>query len=271
MSIWTSKFGLSAIIVWFKTQVDFLLNSVLGASIGFEDTKADIRAITGYSDEDYVGCFENNFTYQFDAALTTADNDNTILTPDDITEPAPGRWVKVNEYSTVGHGHSQYANKVGSPTTGDFAGLDANGDLIDSGKKPADYYDKTVLPTEGNLVEYGPGDTLVDSGVAADDVVTEADIDDKMDKISGVVGGDVGKILTVDGDGNADMSGNKLTDFVQIQNSQFIIYNNGTQTLQAGCIRHLIDGDNYKIQQYNGATWDDGQVINFAASGPSGF
>ena len=47
MSIWTSKFGLSAIIVWFKTQVDFLLNSVLGASIGFEDTKADIRAITG--------------------------------------------------------------------------------------------------------------------------------------------------------------------------------------------------------------------------------
>ena len=48
-----------------------------------------------------------------------------------------------------GHKHSDYitdksdkADKVGGATNGHFAGLDGNGNLTDSGKKPADYVEK---------------------------------------------------------------------------------------------------------------------------------
>lgn len=37
------------------------------------------------------------------------------------------------------------ATKVTSATNGNFAGLDANGNITDSGKKPSDYYTKTEI------------------------------------------------------------------------------------------------------------------------------
>ena len=42
-------------------------------------------------------------------------------------------------YSAIGHSHAAYANKVGSPTTGNLASLTAGGDLADSGSKAADF------------------------------------------------------------------------------------------------------------------------------------
>ena len=52
------------------------------------------------------------------------------------------------------------ANKVSGATNGDFAGLDSNGNLTDSGKKPSDYmltstYDSTsAVATAGGIVAY---------------------------------------------------------------------------------------------------------------------
>ena len=84
------------------------------------------------------------------------------------------------------------ADKVSNPTNGNFAGIDGNGNLTDSGKKPGDYYTKTEIQAmtrnarltdfdlavlkqavaDGNLEKYGlkPGDqkTFTGGGYAND-------------------------------------------------------------------------------------------------------
>ena len=78
------------------------------------------------------------------------------------------------------------ADKVSNPTNGNFAGIDGNGNLTDSGKKPGDYYMKTEIQAmtdyarktdfdlavlkqavaDGNLEKYGlkPGDQKTING-----------------------------------------------------------------------------------------------------------
>lgn len=58
-------------------------------------TKAEIRA-AGPSSFFRAGMWCRLFgvkSYEWDPTLTTADNDDTILIPDDIVFPAPGRWI----------------------------------------------------------------------------------------------------------------------------------------------------------------------------------
>lgn len=54
------------------------------------------RALTASERKDcsILGVQGNDAIYIFDAAETTADDGDLYLTPDDITEPAAGRWVK---------------------------------------------------------------------------------------------------------------------------------------------------------------------------------
>ena len=71
------------------------------------------------------------------------------------------------------------AEKVSSPTVGNFAGLDANGNLTDSGKKAADFAaashthadkaDKVSSPTVGNFAGLDANGNLTDSGKKAAD------------------------------------------------------------------------------------------------------
>ena len=66
------------------------------------------------------------------------------------------------------------AEKVASPTAGNFAGLDANGNPTDSGKKPSDFAaanhthtgkaDKVSSPTAGNFAGLDSSGNLTDSG-----------------------------------------------------------------------------------------------------------
>jgi hypothetical protein len=66
------------------------------------------------------------------------------------------------------------AEKVSSPTAGNFAGLDANGNPTDSGKKPSDFAaanhthtgkaDKVSSPTAGNFAGLDSSGNLTDSG-----------------------------------------------------------------------------------------------------------
>ena len=68
------------------------------------------------------------------------------------------------------------ADKVSAAVAGHFAGLDANGNLTDSGKKASDFLttadvsakaDKVTTATEGNLAEFDDEGNLADSGVYA--------------------------------------------------------------------------------------------------------
>ena len=75
---------------------------------------------------------------------------------------------------------SNKADKVASPTSGNFAGLDANGNLTDSGSKASDFLtssdingkaDKVSSPTNGDLAGLDANGNLTDSGILASKVI----------------------------------------------------------------------------------------------------
>ena len=66
----------------------------------WEANKAAIRAITGYQHGIDIGDYETGAIYEFDSTLTAADDNDTYLTPGDIVEPDPGRWVKRKMFLT---------------------------------------------------------------------------------------------------------------------------------------------------------------------------
>jgi hypothetical protein len=63
------------------------------------NTYNDVRAITGYEKGDYIGCFENGYSYIFNEESLLNENTNptgtSIIRPNDITSANPGRWVSV--------------------------------------------------------------------------------------------------------------------------------------------------------------------------------
>lgn len=65
------------------------------------------------------------------------------------------------------------ANKVSSATSGNFAALDANGDLADSGHKHSDYATKVSSATNGNLAGLDTNGNLTDSRIYANKVITK--------------------------------------------------------------------------------------------------
>lgn len=76
---------------------------------------------------------------------------------DVVGDSSSGLVKSVSDLSTAVTGK---ADKVSSATNGDFAGLDSNGNITDSGKKPSDYmltatYDSTAaVATAGGIVAY---------------------------------------------------------------------------------------------------------------------
>jgi len=113
------------------------------------------------------------------------------------------------------------AEKPSSPTAGHFAGLDANGNLTDSGKKPGDFAaashthtgkaDKVSSPTADDFAALDSSGNLKDSGKKASDF---ADKDHthagKADKVSHAT---AGHFAGLDSSGNLTDSGKKPGDF----------------------------------------------------------
>lgn len=113
------------------------------------------------------------------------------------------------------------AEKPSSPTAGHFAGLDANGNLTDSGKKPGDFAaashthtgkaDKVKSATAGNFAGLDSSGNLTDSGKKPGDF---ADKDHthtgKADKVSHAT---AGHFAGLDVNGNLTDSGKKPGDF----------------------------------------------------------
>lgn len=113
------------------------------------------------------------------------------------------------------------AEKVASPTAGNFAGLDANGNPTDSGKKPGDFAaanhthtgkaDKVSSPTAGNLAGLDSSGNITDSGKKPGDFAAASHTHTgKADKVSSPT---AGNFAGLDSSGNLTDSGKKPGDF----------------------------------------------------------
>lgn len=205
------KFFDSILFQWVLSRIG-ALEATVGAipdPDGYS-TIADVRAVTIYTDTDRVQCNENNYLYQFDAALTTADNGGTILTPDDITEPAPGRWVRLLEYSVVGHNHdTDYQKLITTPTQNRFLFVNASGQAIESA------YTATSWVASSTYATFLAG-AFADLQDQVDTLETaqgdyETDLENKMDVLAPTTGQE-NEILLTDAAGQAIMSGSKIAD-----------------------------------------------------------
>lgn len=113
------------------------------------------------------------------------------------------------------------AEKVASPTAGNFAGLDANGNPTDSGKKQSDFAaanhthtgkaDKVSSPTAGNFAGLDSSGNLTDSGKKPGDFAAASHTHtDKADKVKSAT---AGHFAGLDANGNLTDSGKKASDF----------------------------------------------------------
>lgn len=105
-------------------------------------------------------------------------------------------WEKIGDTSVDVSGK---ADKVASAVNGNFAGLDGNGNLTDSGKKASDFLtqhqdisgkaDKDTDAVTGNFAAFDASGNPVDSGKKASDFLTEhQDISGKADKATTLAG-----------------------------------------------------------------------------------
>jgi len=113
------------------------------------------------------------------------------------------------------------AEKVSSPTAGNFAGLDASGNPTDSGKKPGDFAaadhthkdkaDKVSSPTAGNFAGLDSSGNITDSGKKPGDFANASHTHtDKADKVESAT---AGHFAGLDANGNLTDSGKKASDF----------------------------------------------------------
>ena len=115
------------------------------------------------------------------------------------------------------------ADKVSSATNGNFAALDSNGNLTDSGHKHSDYLtshqditgkaDKVTGGTSGNFASLDSNGNLADSGHKHSDYLTShQDISGKADKVTGTFTS--GNFAGLNSSGNITDSGKKASDFM---------------------------------------------------------
>jgi hypothetical protein len=117
--------------------------------------------------------------------------------------------------------NEEKAEKVSSPTAGNFAGLDANGNPTDSGKKPSDFAaanhthtgkaDKVSSATAGDFAGLDSSGNLTDSGKKPGDFAAASHTHaDKADKVKSAT---AGHFAGLDANGNLTDSGKKASDF----------------------------------------------------------
>lgn len=137
-----------------------------------------------------------------------------------------GNTLEMSELDStkVSEAIAEKAGKVANATSGNFAGLDANGNITDSGSKASDFLtshqditgkaDKVANPTSGNFAGIDYNGNLTDSGHSASDFLTATDIAGKTDK---VVNASAGNFAGLDINGNLTDSGSKASDFATTQ------------------------------------------------------
>ena len=137
-----------------------------------DPTTADFNVIYLLKDTSATGS-DKYFEYQ---RLGTAESSTFEMTGDTSTDLSD-YYTKSEVNTALGN----KADKVSGAVSGNFAGLDANGNLIDSGNKASDFLtqhqditgkaDKVSNPTSGNFAGLDSNGNLIDSGKAASDFV----------------------------------------------------------------------------------------------------
>jgi len=167
---------------------------------------------------------------------------------------AAGRIVVVKadetgvEYSTFTD-PSLKADKVSGAVVANFAGLDAAGNLTDSGYSgtsflPTGYQDSTkldqVLGIQDGMVTIWLGDALASSNILFTDLANTSQLAFKADKVSGAV---VGNFAGLTGVGNLTDSGYKYSDFATVSHthSEFTTKMDKTSGVADGNIGILIN------------------------------
>jgi len=87
--------------------VDFRFerNKIILLTIPAADVAA-LKALTSYEDKEKALLGSDDSLYQFDSTSTAVNDDDLVIIPDNITHPAPGRWLKlINLTLTVRYYH----------------------------------------------------------------------------------------------------------------------------------------------------------------------
>ena len=207
------------------------MSEAVQASLGKADTaiqdisgKAD--KVNGATNGDFAGLDANGNltdsgkkTSDFATAAQGALADSAYQKPSGgipKTDLASAVQTSLGKADTAIQDVSGKADKVANATNGDFAGLDANGNLTDSGKKASDF----ATAAQGALADTayqkpsgGIPDTDLSSAVQtslgkADTAIQ--DVSGKADKVSGATEND---FAGLDANGNLKDSGKKASDF----------------------------------------------------------
>ena len=195
------KFNLS---YWIRTLLQRVgaLEAALGSNSpdDWENTVTDIRALTGYANEDIVGCYANESIYKFDTASTATDNGTTVLCPSNITPPATGRWLVNKRFSLTTHTHANLQPVPSSFNSGRFASYNTIGILEDSGTGANDF------------VAADPNKQLSEENFTSthkqklEGLPEAADFSSRMSKIAEPTTDQVGKFIKVSASGDSEVS-----------------------------------------------------------------
>jgi len=178
---------------------------------------------------------------------------------------ATGIKMSMLDDTTVYDAIQARANKVTGGTENNFAALDANGNLKDSGHKHSDYLtshqdisgkaDKVSSGTENNFAALDANGNLKDSGHKHSDYLTShQDISGKADKVTG---GTENNFAALDANGNLKDSGKKAGDFLTPSN----IYNGLDKTTTGSALDaaqgYALNSDVKKLKGYGNITVTD--------------
>lgn len=252
-----------------EQRIEGLELSGTGSPDTWKTNKTALRAETTHNDGDIVGVLPN-FVYKYDAASTATDDNDIYITPDDVT--GAGRWVRQVVFAEVNHSHPEKVDKVDIPAFNFLKWDNNNDEIVDSGFNEASFVqDETYVKTDNNFTDNYKNQL--------DNLPSSFDPDTKIDRITGIVAGNVGEITTVTADGQITNSGTKISDiltvitdpgenaFQNIGDYFSVVIGSVSRLFLIDCIYKLSAGANIlsgKAQfRYNGAAYDTLQLETY--------
>lgn len=156
---------------------------------------SDLRAETIYNDEDRAFVLDVASVFIFDAESTATDDGILILIPDDITAPAPGRWLRENELALKSHTHDIYFSKIVTPVTNRFLVINSEGDIVETG-----FSQNSFAAANHTHSTYATKDQLATLAGAVDDLASQVNNVAQKPTLSEE---QINKLAILDTDGNA--------------------------------------------------------------------
>lgn len=94
-----------------------------GTSVIFVNDISNIKSVTGYANGHGIINTSSKIGYTFNSSETSLGDDVNYITPSDITEPDPGRWVKVIDFISERENTTTSITLDAQTTTVDFSAV----------------------------------------------------------------------------------------------------------------------------------------------------